>query len=275
MPKKTHLFQRAASPVKIGIKENTANKSKNFSADWFRFAKQKNVLLNGIPLSDYASEYNEFKNESDVEQFLKEVVIFKLHLSPEKSASALAFFKDYFHQQGFMNPVSTPLSYYLIEAGKSAQTPIALTTSSAQTENVYNMSVGPEGFSIQELVTVKQVLVSPINGGAGVYLPKLEENKEYAIKAEGKLHFDFRADASNPKITVKSNKISAMDSQFIPLSTLFTPEGFWEKLWENIARVLGWNKAEVLEAEPVQVEAPIEEDSTEEDSLTRIRSKSH
>lgn len=51
MPKQTHIFQRAASPLQIGTKENTANKSKNFSADWFRFAKQKNVFLNGIPLS--------------------------------------------------------------------------------------------------------------------------------------------------------------------------------------------------------------------------------
>ena len=60
--------------------------------------------------------------------------------------------------------------------------------------------------------------------------------KHYALRSY------FKDNASDPIITVKSNKISLGRAD---LQSLLSPSGFFDKLWDFIAKVCGFNKTEL------------------------------
>lgn len=239
---KPQFFDSVSSPVPIGDKENKKNKSKNIAADWQRLSTEEKAYFNGKPISAYASQYNSFNTESDVDQFIDEQLYPELALPADSKEKVLTYLRDYFNQQGFMLPVSTTISYTLMEAGEDADG-IGLTISNNDYIDHYiNISADATGLSIQEFVEVKKLTYSK-GKDAGKFTADLPK-KDYVIKAEGTVLLNFRNNPSDPDIDVKSNNISVGHSMLKPL---FTPDTFMAKLWDFIMQILGRNKAELYE----------------------------
>lgn len=238
MPQKIHFFDSVSSRVPIGDTEGKKNESKNLPADWSRTAGQIDCYLNGEPLSVHGAKYK-FATDQDVDNFLTSEFFDKLKLPDSKKAEVLDYLKKYVHQQGFLFSVSNTIAYELIMAGNALKPPIGLTVSSNDmTEQRINITVDSEGLTIQELVEVSQLTAS-VGKQAQKMPPDDPATRNYVIKAEGTLHFDFKENASEPTITVQSNKISLGRAD---LNDILGPSSFLDKVWDFIARLCGFNK---------------------------------
>lgn len=250
---KRHFFDSVSSPVDIGDKDSKQNKSKNLPADWVRLSRPgDNTYLNGQLLSEFRNEYHDFATEDDVNAFIEQEIFPKLALPESKKPEVLAYMREFFHQQGFMFPVSQTIAYTLIEAGTQQNPPIGFSLNTS--EQHINITVNETGLSVQEFIAA-DTLTIVVHKDVQKRQPD-EPGKDYVIKTEGTVHLDFRANASDPIITVKSNKISVGLAMLQPL---FTPSRFLDKLWDYIAQLLGRNKVELLAATaPTQSSSPTE-----------------
>lgn len=215
------------------------------AADWERLSQQDNIYLNGKSLSSYRAQYNNFATEQNVIAFFEHEFYDQLALPETQKPQVLTYLQDYFHQQGFMFPVSNTIAYTLMEAGKTQnEDSFGLTiTTNDYSEQHINITVNPEGISLQELVEVASLTYS--KGKASAKLPPDNPGENpYVIKAEGTLHFDFRDPSADPIVTVKSNKISLGRDDIKPL---LSPSDFLAKLWDFIAKICGFNKVELDE----------------------------
>lgn len=244
MVKKVHFFDSVSSYLPIGSKENRQNASANLASDWERLSNEPNVYLNGQPLSTFR-EY--FKSDEGVIEFFDKEFHQKLGLPDGQKQAVLTYLASHFQQQGFMYPVSNTLTYTLMEAGKNDG--YGLTPDDKTSVKHMNITVSSEGLTIQELVEVKQVTCT-----LGKAYKELKPDpdtdttaaKPYVIKAEGTLHFNFKGDASDPVITVKSNKISVGRADLEPV---LRPIDFITKIMNFIAQICGFNKVEVEDDE--------------------------
>lgn len=239
---KRHFFDSVSSPVDIGDKDSKQNTSKNLPADWVRLSRPgDNTYLNGQLLSEFRSQYHDFATEEDVNDFIEQEIFPKLALPESKKPEVLAYMQDFFHQQGFMFPVSNTIACTLMEVGNQQGLGLTITTTDFSDQHI-NITVDATGLSVQEFIEADKLTISA--GRDAQKRSADEPGKNYVIKAEGTVHLDFRANASDPVITVKSNKISVGLTMLQPL---FTPSRFLDKLWDFIAQFLGRNKVELLE----------------------------
>ncbi|WP_019216333.1 hypothetical protein [Legionella tunisiensis] len=69
---KWEKYHSRYSPVDIS-KANTGDA--NLQLDWFRESGQGRMKINGVPIKEYADQFNGFKSVEDIESFLQNVIL--------------------------------------------------------------------------------------------------------------------------------------------------------------------------------------------------------
>lgn len=245
MPKKMHFFDTVSSSVVLGkTQESTKRNVRDVPADWVRLCTS-NAFLNGVPLSTYREQYNKFSSEADLQEFFSKEIFPKLGLPDSQRESVIKYLQTYFHQQGFLSPVTNPVQHELNLIGLQHEHKGVLTIPSERLDRNMNITVNAEGLLLQEMIEVPELKFAV--GKQIIDLkPDDPKTRNYIIKAEGTLHFDFSKNASEPNITIKSNKISVGRAD---LKEKFLPNDFLSKIWDFIANLCGFNKVELLEIE--------------------------
>ena len=250
--KTTHFFDSVSSSLKLVEETKFENKSANLAEDFHRLQMVGQVYLNGEPFKTFEEKYRNFATEQDVEDFFVNEFFAKLKLPASQQEDVVAYLKKYFHQQGFMFPVTNTINYTLLKAGKDEDPPVGLSIPVDGRKSQYiNLTVNETGLTVQEVMEADK-LNYVIGNGVKVLEPTDPTTANYIIKAEGTLHFDFRSNAADPAITVKSNKISLGRPDLKPILGPIESRFSW--LWEWIAKFLGRNKVELLESEPQEHE---------------------
>lgn len=201
MPK--HRFFDTHSPLEIN-KPNTGNS--NLIGDWTRESKQRRMFIDGIPLSTFSEQYNNFETEEDITSFFKEKILIKIDDSTKKNEIA-SYLKKTFHQGGFMYPVSGAIAVSIKENNKQIAT-------TGEIDLEIRVVTTKTGFKVQEYSKVKTLNIIPGQSekfdslADEMYRIKPEEGFDYVIEAEGTIDIDFSEKTNPPGITVESNAMN-------------------------------------------------------------------
>ncbi|MCR9191582.1 MAG: hypothetical protein NXI01_02865 [Gammaproteobacteria bacterium] len=255
MNPKSEYFDHGTSPIDLAGKTQRTTANPDVQADWERLSKQKQVYVNGKELSTYRESYNNFAKKEHISSFFEIEILSKATLSEEQKKQAVDYLTNYMTQSGFMYPISNILVYnitkelgniekkdedtdreYVISIQASANRDIS--------EQQINISSDEGGFSIQEFVKVSTLKVM-IDGKhqAPDLKPDKGTNCDYLIKAQGTLGFDFRENASDPTLIVRSNTISYGNSL---MRDQFDNRDWMQRVLDFIANVLGLNRVNLI-----------------------------
>lgn len=208
---KWEKFRSRYSPVDIS-KANTGDA--NLQLDWVRESLQGRMKINGVPIKEYADQFNGFESEEDVESFFQKVILKDMQpLDKTKADEIVDYLKKSFHQGGFMYPVSSPLAVSMKEYDEDLDMDIPFATV-GQMDVSINIVTSKTGFKIQELATIKDLIISnPLVAGkmkVDLENPRLlpKKGSDYVIKAAGTINIDFSNSGTEPSINVENNMIS-------------------------------------------------------------------
>lgn len=210
---KWEKFNNSYSSVDIS-KANTG--ASNFQADWSRESTQGRMKINGIPIQNYAQQFDGFNSEESVEAFFKAVILKDMQtLSEDKTSEIVDCLKKTFHQGGFMYPVSSSLAVSMktYDEDLDIEEPFA-TVKADQMDVSINIVTHKNGFKVQEFVAVKELIIIDLalaeqlkmDEGNPMLSPK--QGFDYIIKTSGTIDIDFSSNAKDPSVTIENNMIS-------------------------------------------------------------------
>ncbi|CDZ77386.1 hypothetical protein BN59_01669 [Legionella massiliensis] len=268
-------------------KPKEAGGSTNLAADWRRAAASTkspdqpvNVYIDGKPLSDYAENYNNFANKSDVENFFKEVLMEKMKKPVQNEAEVLSFFQKTLHQGGLLYPVTSALSVAMerdataeeadashVHNGRVSEATVGATV---QTINIIPIE---EGIKIQEHVTVQNIIVSEQyfdkygipyqtvtfpNGEVSIEAEESSIKKEDGspvIEAQGEVIVNCLK--SEPEISIGYNAITYNDPR---IEKAMDNRSLGQIFIDYLKRAFGLNKVEEIKIKSEENDAENQQD---------------
>lgn len=233
-------------------------------ADWARAIQSQQVTLNGIKPTSLHEERRQLSDDvltkTDIQDFFKEKILCKL--PDTHKMSAVAYLMTSFHQGGLLYPVSA--SYTALVKNNAQQGLVTATSDRGKLSKSIHIVSTTTGFKIQELYTVNQVLVPPLDQNdplsvdvynrlkpneSGVVSP--DRTSDYVFKAEATVEIDFSQNPSNPSVNIKSSMITYGNKA---LERLCDKRGFKEYLMDFLKNLVGLNKVQDLSVVPNQDE---------------------
>lgn len=217
-------FHSFHNPLELDKPFSANPQDTNLATDWSRAAENsankgnRQIFINGKPLSTYAERYKNFQTDEDVFVFFEEVILQDISSKTEKS-EIVEFLKDKFHQGGLMFPVSAPFALALKEDNQDLDLELPFATiDSSGIEASINIQTTATGFQIQEITRIKSLLSNPISekGKKMVKGHRKDDDqfkilpdsgKTYIVKLQGTLNIDF-TNSLDPSIKVENSAIS-------------------------------------------------------------------
>ncbi len=243
-------FRSTHSPAVIN-KPNTGDN--NILADWQRAINSEyvSIKINGKPLSDYSTNYNDFQTEEDLKIFFNEIILSKL---PEDKRDAVsAYLMTSFHQGGLMYPVSSALRNCMREVdhetGKDSEYG-ALRDSTLKHQIV--IVATESGFKVQEFCEAGEVIIYPGTSMSDLVtnsnpILKPEGDKAYILKAQGTIDVNFSQNSDEPTIEVESNTIDFGHSR---LGAKIDSRSLTQIIIDFFKNIFGLNKVVDISSEP-------------------------
>lgn len=114
------------------------------SIAWSREAAIDKLKINGISFSLFAQHYNNFADDSDIEEFFDNEILYDFKGSIYDKIEAIEYLKQFFHQRGLLYPFSSAL----LPAAKANQ---MMNTALQKKINIVTTS---KGFKIQEIISI-------------------------------------------------------------------------------------------------------------------------
>ncbi len=198
------------------LTEPPNNKSSNLAADFQRALDCDELFVNGKALSEYADDFNDFEEESDVMRFIHEVIL--KDVTGDKTPM-LRYMKEKFHQGGLFWPVTSAVQEAMTKHPDTGQKSYhaARLRDTASTHKV-NITSNDTGFLIEETLVANNILVAP-NPYSGeenpLYLASEDKTTLSAEKegmpilsAKGTVQVDFSDGACEPTLTAVENSIT-------------------------------------------------------------------
>jgi hypothetical protein len=215
------------SPIVI-TEPNTGDHA--LAGDWSRELLHP-TLINGQLLTEVAKEYNNFVSDADVEKFFNEVVLGKVvFANPAKKQHAVDYLKATFHQGGFLQPASTPLSWIMQEKmaikawenGKQVeQEKIVPYAFASNPKKQLEITTSLTGVEIKEIAIAESLMIGPDFREAhpelfkgemdeDIYTFTPDAGQEYVLQTDCSLTLDFTnlSENNQPHIQVGHNFIT-------------------------------------------------------------------
>lgn len=206
------------------------------AGDWNRELLHP-TIINGIPLTQIAKNYNNFAEVADVEKFFSEVILDKVVFStPTDKQLAIDYLKKTFHQGGFLQPASTPLSWVMQERmtiqewafGKQTSeekvVPYAFASNPTKKLNIKTTSTGIE---IEEIATADTLMIGhdyreahpelfTDENGEGIYKFTPDAGNDYVLQTDCALKLDFtNFSETNPPVVEVDHNVIKFGNKFI------------------------------------------------------------
>lgn len=225
----------------------------NVRLDLLREMNEENrMTINGVPFNEIAAKYGNFAKDEDATRFFSEQLLCDVEVLAEERDRMINFLSSTFHQGGLRNPVTATLSTALWEEGTddTPEGPVATFNGDMVTDNTINIVTTPQGFKIQETITVNEMFVMP-----GRKFESLVEDiseplqpdvgNKYIIQAHATLDIDFSENAKEPTITVDD---SAMKFGNKNVAKALDQRSFFEWISDLFQQLMGKGpkKAELI-----------------------------
>lgn len=257
-------FHSSHSPInKVEVNTNPTD----IVEDWKRL-DWKNTFINGQRLDTLMLKHKLSKETVDEDSYLKELNIMELtvflnaevlkDVSKASQPNALEYLMKSFHQGGLLHPVSKAMFHLFSKDG--------LGPAAVGSPKQVNIVTDKDGFSVQEIYTVKTFKLTPIaSDDLQSTYPDLvirpDQGKDYCLKAQSTLKVSFSG-APEPAITVENTSISYGNAD---IQSLADTRQWYVKVLDFIKNIFKGNAVvdlSTVEKKPEpEVEAPAADDA--------------
>lgn len=233
MSKKWKNFTNARTST-IDLKNPNIQRSQ-LRSDWFRAATaetdERIIRVNGVKLSEIAKQYSNFSEEKNVIEFFERGILKEFEGTPEKKEEALEYLKKTMHQGGLMYPVSATIAMSFRDDNDEIYATI---NNNTLTQEV-NFQTTKKGFKVQEYVGLPDISLFSDDD----FISSDKGSDVNIIDAEGTVDVDFTSSASEPTLTIESNKIIVNHSE---LSSKLDNRGWGQRMLDFLKNLVGLNK---------------------------------